>query len=204
MDFTKSAFNSTNFGFSYEYFVSNNFSIVLGVDGYNRQKVGTYEGFISEEIDNEIWAFDYGEGFPISHVFAVSITPIQLSLKLAPLGRSGRFIPYIGGGVGLYLWNVRLQGEMIDFNDAELFYDPNLDEDVWGYYVYEVDAREDSRLSVGYHAFGGIMVPIANRISLDVAFKYSIVTAAFTEGFVGFPDFDLGGYTIVIGMNYWF
>ena len=204
MDFAKSDFNSTNFGFAYEYFITNNFSLVLGVDGYNRQSLGTYDGYVSEEIDSEIWAFDYGEGFPVSHVFSVSVTPIQLSVKLAPLGRAASFIPYIGGGIGLYLWNVRLQGELIDFNEAELFYDPNIDQDVTGYLTYQVDAREESRLSLGYHAFAGIMVPVANRISIDAAFKYTIVTGGFTEGFVGFPDFDLGGYTIVIGMNYWF
>jgi len=204
MDFTKSDFNATNFGFAYEYFLSNNFSLMLSVDGYSRQRLGQYEGYVSEEIDQEIWAFDYGEGFPVTHVFSVSVTPIQLSFKMAPLGRTGRVIPYLGGGIGVYLWNVRLQGEMIDFNDAELFYDPGLDEDVWGYYVYQVDAREQSRLTLGYHAFAGFMVPVANRISLDIGFKYSIVTGALTEGFEGFPDFDLGGYTVILGMNYWF
>jgi opacity protein-like surface antigen len=204
MDFTKNNFNATNFGFSYEYFLTNNFSIMLGVDGYNRQRLGSYEGFVSEEIDGDLWAFDYGEGFPVTHVFSVSITPIQMSIKLAPLGRTGRFIPYVGGGIGLYLWTVRLQGEMIDFDDAELFYDPGIDEDVWGYFTYEVDAREENRLSVGYHAFAGFMIPIANRISLDLAVKYSLVSGSFQEGFTGFPDFDLGGYTFILGMNYWF
>lgn len=204
MDFAKSDFQATNFGFAYEYFLSNNFSLMLGVDGYNRQRLGVYEGLVSEEVDGDIWAFDYGDGFPISHVFSVSITPIQASIKLAPMGRANRFIPYIGGGVGIYLWSARIQGEMVDFNETELFYDPNLDQDVYGNLVYQVDAREESRLSIGYHAFAGFMVPIANRISVDLGFKYTIVTGSMNDGFVGFPNFDLGGYTIILGMNYWF
>jgi len=204
MDFTKNDFMATSFGFSYEYFLSREISIALSVDGYTRKKVGIYDGYVGETIEDYDYAFDYGEGFAISHVFDVSITPIQASLKLTPMGRGGKFTPYIGGGAGIYLWNVRLQGEMIDFSTSEEFYDPSINADVIGYPIYLTDAREENKITIGFHAFGGIMVPVANRISIEAEFKYNFLKGTFTEGFEGFEDFDLSGYQISIGLNYWF
>jgi len=204
MSFTKADFQNTNFAFGYEYFFSREFSLILGVEGYTKNKSGIYNDYVGEDIDGEGFAFDYGEGYPISHVFSVSITPVQASLKLTPLGRKGKIIPYVGGGFSAYLWTVRIQGDMIDFDAGEEFIDVDLDAVVIGYPTYTVDAREENKLSFGFHVFGGIMVPIANRISLDVEVKYNKGSGTFKDGFIGFDPFDLGGWTISAGINYWF
>ena len=204
MDFKKSDFMGSNFGFSYEYFLTRELSLALSIDGYTRKKVGLYNDYIKETVGGQDYAFDYGEGYGISHVFDVSITPIQVSLKIAPLGRKGSFIPYVGGGVGIYLWNVRIQGDMIDFSDPVEFYDTSLDEYVIGYPVYITDAREENKIKLGYHALGGVMFPIANRISIEGEFKYNFLKGNFSESFLGFEAFDLSGYQISIGLNYWF
>lgn len=204
LDFSKSDFMGTNFGFSYEYFLSKEMSVALSIDGYARKKVGIYNDYVKETINNEDYAFDYGEGYAISHVFDVSITPIQVSLKIAPMGRKGKFIPYVGGGLGLYLWNIRLQGDMIDFSTYDIFYDPSIDSNVKGYPVYATDAREENKIKIGYHALAGLMFPVANRISIEAEFKYNFLKGALTKGFEGFEDFDLSGYQISVGMNYWF
>jgi opacity protein-like surface antigen len=206
MDFDESDFYGQNFGFTYEYFLSRELSLSLSVDSYTKKKVGYYEGYVGETIDGLDYAFDYGEGFGISHVFDVSITPIQLSAKLAPMGRTGRFIPYIGGGVGIYLWNVTLQGYIIDFAPGaeEIFYDPNIGEDVIGFPVDSALLREDNRFNIGFHALGGVMFPIANRISIEGEFKYNFLKGDLTEAFEGFEPFDLSGYQLTVGLNYWF
>lgn len=204
MNFTKGHFQTTNFAFSYEYFVTREVSFVFGIDGYTKNKTGIYEGFVGESFGDVDYAFDYGEGFPISHVFSVSITPIQASIKFAPLGRKGKIIPYVAGGVGAYLWTVRLQGDMIDFDVGEEFIDQNLNATVIGYRIFTVDAREENKIKFGFHAMGGIMVPIANRVSLEGEVKYFMVTAPFKDGFVGFDPFDLSALTISFGLNYWF
>jgi len=204
MDFTKTNFQSSNFSFSYEYFFSNEMSLILSIDTYTKQKTGVYIDYVGETIDGEDYAFDYGEGFPISHVFSVSSTPLQVGVKLTPLGRRGKFIPYIGGGAGLYIWSIKIQGESIHFDEWDWFYDPNIDEDVKGYYIYFEDAREENKLNIGFQVFGGIMFPVANRISIDAEFKYHIAKGPLTEGFEGFENFDLAGYQISVGLNYWF
>jgi opacity protein-like surface antigen len=204
MMFTKTGFQDSNFGFGYEYFLSNQLSVVFNVEGYSKNKLGQYENFVGETIDDFDYAFDYGQGFSIVHTFSVSITPIQLSLKIAPLGRRQKIIPYVGGGAGLYIWNVRMWGDLILMDEYEEFDDPNLNQTVKGYYIVPVDAREENKLKVGFHAFGGIMVPVANKISFEAEFKYNFAKGELTEAFEGFEPFDLSGYQISVGLNYWF
>lgn len=211
MSFDKSNFHSMNFAFAYEHFLTKQLSIHLSIEGYSKQKWGFYEdwvGYIDDEY-NWDWAYpaDYVGDYKPGHTFGVSITPLQISLKLTPLGRRGGFIPYVGGGVGVYLWSVRIRGgDFIDFDDP--WYDPVNEVDIFPLYN-PVETREDNRLTLGYHAFGGVMIPIANRITIEAEFKYNIAKGNFPEdnffyGFWGFQPFDISGYAISLGLNYWF
>ncbi len=212
MSLTKSNYQASSFGFGYEYFFSNQLSVVLNVEGYSKNKLGYYEEYVGYEFFEGDFAFPIEEfegDFDPSHTFSVSITPIQLSLKIAPLGRGNKFIPYIGGGVGLYIWSVRLYGDIIDFEDDSYYYE---DEEIIVdpiYPIYPANIRDENNLKVGYHAFGGIMIPVANRISFEAEFKYNSAKGKFSEddpysGFLGFEPFDLSSYQISVGLNYWF
>jgi len=203
MSFSKTNYQTTNFGFGYEYFFSNHLSLVLNVEGYSKNKLGQYLDYVAVEDFDGVWAYpleDFvGDWIP-SHTFSVSITPFQLSVKIAPFGRRAKIIPYIGGGVGVYLWSVKLFGEFVDFSDE--WWDQDFEVAV--YPIFQVDAREENKLKIGFQGFAGFMIPLANRISLEAEFKYNIAMADFTEAFEGFEPFDLSGYQISIGMNYWF
>lgn len=213
MSFNKTNYQTTNFGFSYEYFLTREMSLAISVDSYTRNKSGNYVDYGAISFVDGDFAFpnDYVPDFIPYHSFNVSITPIQVSLKLTPLGRRGKFIPYVGGGVGLYLWSVRIYGDLIDFSDEDkyYYYDPDLDADIRVYPIELVDAREDNRLTIGYHAFIGLMYPVARRITLEAEFKYNIVKGNFRTdperiAFEGFEAFDLSSYQISLGLNYWF
>jgi hypothetical protein len=204
MSFEKGDFQDTVFCFTYEYFLSNQISLALSLDGYSEKKAGSYVGYVGDIVDDQIYAFDYGQGASITHVFTVSITPLQASIKLTPLGRRASIIPYLGGGVGAYIWTVRLQGDTIDFSDPQWFYDQDLGEDVIGYPVYPTDIRVESKFTIGFHGFAGIMVPVANRISVEGEFKFNYASGSLDPHFQGFENFDLSGYQVTIGINYWF
>ena len=223
MTFDRTNYTTTNFSFAYEYFLTREVSVVLGIDSFSKNKVGSYLDVIGytdlyvPALDQFLdFAFpdDYiNEDFFPTHIFNISITPIQLSLKLTPMGRSGKFIPYVGGGVGLYLWNVRLNGDWIDFLD-EWYYNeftgeihddnPVAGEDISIYPVWFDDFWESNRISFGYHAFGGIMVPFTKRMTFEVEFKYNVAKGELKEAFEGFEPFDLSAYQISLGLNYWF
>jgi len=200
MSFTKSNFQDSNFGFGYEYFFTRELSLVLNVEGYSKNKVGFYKDYSAiTATDGYDYAFFDEPGNAVMHTFSVSITPIQFSIKLSPLGRKGKIIPYVGGGAGIYLWSVRLYGDVIDFNAPEEFTDGTI-----GYPVFMADAREDNKFKMGYHAFGGVMIPVANRISFEAEFKYQSLTAELVDAFEGFQPFDLSGFQFSLGLNYWF
>jgi opacity protein-like surface antigen len=207
MSFSKTNYTTTNFSFAYEYFLTREVSVVLGIDSFSKNKVGSYVDYVGIELVDGDFAFptDYVEDFFPTHIFNVSITPIQLSLKLTPMGRTGKFIPYVGGGVGLYLWNVRLNGDLVDFDDVWVY----VPDDIDIYPITTVDAWENNRISFGYHAFGGIMVPFTKRMTFEVEFKYNVAKGNFRTdpdriAFEGFEAFDLSAYQITLGMNYWF
>jgi opacity protein-like surface antigen len=204
MTYEKTDYQATAFCFTYEYFLSNQISLTLSLDGYNKKKVGTYLDYVADTVEQEIYAFDYGQGSSISHVFTVGITPIQASIKLTPLGRRASIIPYLGGGVGVYMWTVRLQGETIDFSNPQEFFDTDLGEVVIGYPVYPTDIRVESKFTIGFQGFVGVMVPIANRVSIEGEFKFNTADGNLDPDFQGFENFDLSGYQVTIGINYWF
>ncbi|MGB7295509.1 MAG: hypothetical protein WBC70_07955 [Candidatus Aminicenantales bacterium] len=206
MSFQKSDFQNATLGIFYEHFFSREISLLIGLDVYNKINLGAYRDYVGYSFAEGDFAFPYqyyDGDFDISHQFNVSITPIQASLKLTPLGRSSGFIPYIGAGLSLYIWSVKMRGDIIDFTDEWFYDDPDLGE-VPIYGVYPTDARQESRFSVGFQGFAGIMFPIASRLALEAEFKYNYGKGSLGDTFEGFDDFDLSSYQISVGVNYWF
>ncbi len=209
MTFKKSDMNAGILGVGYEYFLSKQLSLELSVETYSKTKAGIYRDYVGYAFDEGDFAFPfefYDGDFDIQHRMKVRITPLQLSLKLLPMGRQGRIIPYVGGGVGLYFWNVGIRGEIVDFADDTWVYD---DPDLGAVQIYPInlsDTFEGGRVSVGYHAMGGLMVPIGNRVTISAEFRANFAKGKWKSdsAFFDFEDFDLGGYALTAGFNYWF
>lgn len=206
MSFRKSDYQGGMLGLAYEYFINRNISFVLSLDFYSRNKGGFYRDWAMFSFGNQEFAFPaslYPNGDMIIHSFEVSKTPFQVSIKVTPLGRRVRFVPYFGGGAGLYLWSVRIHGRMIDFSDPYVYEDPYYG-DVDVYPVSYVISNESNRFSIGYHGFAGVMLPIGYRTTLDLGVRYNFLKVNFRDAFEGFEKFDLSGYVLTIGLNYWF
>jgi opacity protein-like surface antigen len=213
MSFLKSNFQAATFSFSYEGFLTSELSLVIGIDTYSKNKTGYYKDYVGVQFDEGDFALPaqyYNGDFTPSHRLSVSITPLEFSLKVAPFGRRGKVIPYFGAGVGIYLWSVRMEGDFVDFSD-EYIYDDPAGYEVPVYPIYAVDAMEGrnfGRIAFGWQAFGGVQVPIANRLTVDVEAKYSSAKGKMgtnpNEGFYGFQPLDLGGVQFSLGINYWF
>ncbi|MGB8952986.1 MAG: hypothetical protein WCC06_10035 [Candidatus Aminicenantales bacterium] len=230
MDFTKSNFHDSSFGIAYEYFLTKQISLVLSIDAYSKSKLGYYNDYVGyflsrtdsagkDFLGNYASLSDYEKIFAPSNSFEeeyvpghrldISITPIQLSLKFIPLGRRMKFIPYIGGGMGLYIWSVRLEGYIVNFDPllSESYVDPESNEIPLYpiYYANAIEGEHFGRLTVGYHLLGGFMFPIGHRLTLDCEFKFNSVRSQFKKALLGFTDpFDLSGYQLSLGLNYWF
>ena len=203
MDFQKSDFQNTTLGIFYEHFLTREISLVIGVEGYGQTRLGSYVEFVSSSEMDWPYPAEFYEGYAISHNFSVSVTPIQLSVKFAPLGRRSGFIPYLGGGICLYVWNVKVLGDIVDFAYWEDIVEPDLGV-VRIYAVDYAELRADNRFNIGFQAFAGFMIPIARRLALEAEFKFNYGKGSLGEAFRGFESFDLSGYQISLGANYWF
>jgi len=224
MSFTRSNFQDSSFGIAYEHFLTRQISLVISLETYSKSKGGYYKDYYGYSLLRESFRGDYAvyadyegcfeplnmfEGeFTPGHRLDISITPLQLSLKITPLGRRIKLIPYLGGGVGLYLWSVRLQGDLISFDLPDVQYYETQDYLIPVLPVYYADAIEGEnfgRISFGYHLFGGFMFPVGQRLTLNAEFKFNNARAMLKKAFEGFTDpFDLSGYQISLGINYWF
>lgn len=208
MTYKKTSFQDATMGLNFELFLSRNFSLLLGLDVFRKNKAALYRDWVGLETNLGPYAFpaeEFRGQFQVKHSITVAYAPLQASFKWAPLGRRGTLIPYVGGGVNAMIWNVRMDGMLIDFNSPELF------EDFYGqatvYPVYEVYARESDglgRVSFGWQAFGGLMIPVGTRMTADVGAQYFSAPAEFKEAFVDFQPFTIGGFQIYLGINYWF
>jgi hypothetical protein len=215
MDYGKNAFHGMSFGFAFEYFLTRELSLEFSIDAfYSRTVSGAYKDYLGFQNASDYWAVPAAydkymdvNTFSTGHSLRVSITPIQMTLKIAPFGRRGTIIPYVGGGIGVYFWNVRMEGDLIDFSDEYVYSstpEHDLQYDLPVYPLYSVDAREEQKIEVGYHVLGGFMVAVGKQITLDIGAKYNIAKGKMTDSFQGFDRFDLGGFQISLGLNYWF
>ncbi len=210
MSFNKSKFLGSMFGLGYEYFVSKNISLAFTLDFYSKSRAGYYANYDQTEFDAGFFAFpidqepaDIANWDFIEHAFGVSSTPLQVSLKLLPLGRKTRLIPFVGGGAGFYFWSVKLQGEIVDFSEPWVYTDPDLG-DIDIYPVLSAQYAKERGAQFGYHAFAGFQIPIGFRATLEAEARYHWAKARLGGTLPGYEDFDLGGLTVTVGFNYWF
>ena len=212
MSFQKKDYRGGIMGVGYDFFLGKNLSLSLVVESYSRSRRGFYNDWVLNTLDEGDFAFpfDLYEGEDIFHSFHVSVTPIQLSLKLLPLGRRTKLIPYVGGGASLVFWGVRMFGDQVNFNPVDINGDPieyYYPDEVYGdVLVYPVEPLNASErgTAFGWHAFGGFQYPIGYRTTIEAEARYHSVKGRFDELFVGFDDFELGGLALTVGLSYWF
>lgn len=201
---TRADYQSAMFGLSYEHSFNPFFSLEVAADYYSRSRSGFYKDYEGISFADGDFAFNSSQvsgDFSLVQTFSVSILPIQLNLKITPLGRRGWLIPYFGGGAALNIWSVRIFGDMVDFSQPTPFVTDSGDT-VTGYPTAVVDAR-DTHLAVSYQAFAGVMYPVGGRMSVDAGFKYFIGQGDLKK-IQGFQPVDLNGFLLFIGFNYWF
>jgi len=214
MTFTPSDFRGAILGGGYEWFLSPQFSLAFSVDFFSRENGGYYRDYVGVSLNNTDFQGDYAfpaqyyyGDFEVLHTLHISMTPIQLSLKIAPLGRKHRIIPYVGGGGGLYFLHAHIYGSMVDFSQGVVVSDPEVPQagDFTIYPVTFINAHETQAV-FGAHAFGGLMFPIGYRMTLEAEGRYHWASANFNGAFPAseFGKFDLSGWSVSLGFNYWF
>ncbi len=183
--FEEEDLNSFQAGFAFNYHVNNFMTLTVEAGGSFGWTVTEYADYVDEF------------GYSIQTDIELGVFPVEVSVKLNPLGRGkkiGRFgavkrhpiIPYIGAGVGVYLYNYREFGDYIDFANEEIVY----------------AEFESFNAGVGYFVVAGFEIPMGNSFGFLAEYKYRWAEAPLTDDFVGFDDFDLSGQVFSIGMTF--
>jgi hypothetical protein len=207
MSYNRTDFQDAAFGVDYEIFLTRELSLMFSFDTFTKSKAGTYKNYVGYHLDNGDFAFpsSFQGDYTPSHLLRYTITPLQASIKITPLGRRGKVIPYFGGGIGLYIYSLRLIGDLIDFSNPYVYSEAGYP-DVNVFPISSVDAMEGTglgRVAFGYQVFGGLQIPIYHRLTLDGEVKYSSATSKMNN-FAGFAPLDLGNLQLSLGITYWF
>jgi opacity protein-like surface antigen len=204
MTFAKDSFVDAIVGFEYEYTINRNLSLVFEISSFSKNKAGDYKDWVGDYIEGYgYFAYPKGviDGYAISHVFGVSITPLQVSFKFSPVGRRAFIRPYFGAGVGVYFWRCRLEGDTPLFDEAHEWYD--VDYGVYIYEIWESYVRDENNINFGWHVMAGLSFPLGVRMSIFGEFKYNKAQGELDK-FEGFEPFDLSGSQISFGFSYRF
>ncbi len=142
------------------------------------------------DVDVEDRDFVYPDGTPIARTITLNVVPIEMTLKFLPLGRMRRgAIPYLGGGVGLYIWKYHEIGDFV----FDRFGDPFID----------FDEFQASGVEIGWHVLAGIQIRIGRRSTLDFEIKYHDARGDMGRDFPGFNPIDLSGVSLLTGISFW-
>lgn len=135
--------------------------------------------------------FTYPDDSAIVHTIFLRQVPLQASIKILPLGRERKIIPYFGGGVGLYFWKYWEYGDFV----IDRYTDPTI---ITGSF-------ESTGADVGYHGMFGLMFPFGYHYTVNAEVKYAKVHGHLGEDFdPTFEPIDLGGLTVTAGFSFWF
>jgi opacity protein-like surface antigen len=207
MSYQRTNFQDTSFGIDYEIFLTRELSLMFSFDTFSKSKAGVYKNYVGYQLSTGDFAFpnSFQGDFTPGHSLRYTVTPLQASIKVTPLGRRVKIIPYFGGGVGLYIYSLRMTGDLIDFSAPSVYSEAGYP-DVNVYPINPVDAMEGEnygRLALGYQVFGGLQVPVGSRLTLEGEFKYSSAKSKMNN-FTGFQPLDLGNLQMSLGITYWF
>jgi hypothetical protein len=144
----------------------------------------------SEFLD---WVGD--DDLPIEQVTTLRTVPVTATVRylLVPRGRRisemawlpSRTTPYIGAGGGIVWYRLQQDGEFVDFEDYDIFYD--------------VLATSGSNAMV--HALAGVDHWFMPRLGLNAEVRYSHGGARPDQSFRFFDRLDLSGVQATLGLS---
>jgi hypothetical protein len=148
-------------------------------------------GYTEKDTITEDKDFVYPDDAPILHTISLRMVPLQGNIKILPLGRDRKIIPYFGGGIGLYFWRYWEYGDFI----TNRYTEPEI---ITGSFL-------STGADIGYQAMFGMMVPFGYHYSANGELKYVRVHGNLGSDFdPTFEPIDLSGLYVTFGISYWF
>jgi hypothetical protein len=181
-------------------FAAGAFAVELGLRAHERVDLVFGAGHAAVKRATELRDFeeDDAAGSAIRQELRQSQTPLTVGVRgyLIPPGRAvGRLAwvpsavaPYLGGGVGITRGAVQLEGEFVDYETWDIFY----------------DRYRSSGLSPAVYAAAGVELRIGRQFGVVGEVRREWSEHELGPAFEGFEPLDLTGSRVTLGMQWRF
>ncbi len=163
------------FGLGSLFGLGNLFEGGLGVGYYSRTVPTSYANFTDQN------------GNEIQQNLQLRIVPFTATVRFLPLGRRSGIVPYIGGGVGVFVWRYSETGRFVDFTDNSIFQ---------ANFV-------GSGAATGPVIVGGARVPFGTW-SVGAEIRYQNAKGSLSTNDFLAPKIDLTGFNYLFTVGYRF
>ena len=167
----------------------------LGIRLTDRIDLAFGLGYEDSEIDSESREFIGTDDLPILQTTTFRRIPFTVGLKVYLTDRGRRIsdlawiprklTPFVGGGAGFVWYEFEQEGEFVDYETLDIFYD----------YFSSSDGSPLTYLS------GGFDYSLGQRWILTAEARYSWASAGMSGSFIGFDDIDLTGLRAAFGFS---
>lgn len=151
-------------------------------------------GWVNSSVDSEFRAWVDLDDLPIEQVTTLLLVPITLSAKyyFRDRGRTvGRFAwvpnaltPYVGAGVGIVHYRFEQEGDFVDFETFDIFYD-------------RFTSQGEAPLLRG---LAGLSLSVGKQFELSGEVRYDLASPAMGSDFEDFDPLDLNGFRGLVGI----
>jgi len=183
----KSDFNTGSFALEFGYGVTPRLDIIGTMDMNGMNHASDYRDW----EDNR--------GLPIQQTTELKQLNLTVSAKFAliPRGRAisklawipNTFIPYVGAGGGYGKYELRQNGDFVDFDNGNNVFSDTFVSDGW---------------SPTFHVLGGTDIQVFRHMMLSFDARYAWQKATLERDFIGFEPIDLGGFRFGAGVHFAF
>lgn len=158
----------------------------LGLNKYLEAGLGV--GYVDASANSMYRDYVRDDGSDIRQQTRLRNVPMNVNVKLMPLGRDKQIQPYVGVGLQVNKWSYQESGQFIDFNS------PNYD-------IYKDTYKADG-VAVGPVAIAGLRIPLNKKVSLNGEYRHQWAKGGLPAngGFAG-DHVDLGGGTFQAGVT---
>jgi hypothetical protein len=145
-------------------------------------------GYYSKSVPSVYAELVNSDGTEIQQDLRMRIAPFTATVRWLPLGGKSTVVPYIGGGLGVFMWKYEESGQFVDFSDNSIFS---------GTYT-------GSGATTGPVFLGGIRVPVGTwGVGGELRYQHAVADLPADQGFAG-PKIDLSGWSYLFSINFKF
>jgi hypothetical protein len=168
-------FNGVTVGGEYLVGLGRNLEAGLGVGFYQRSVPTSYTAFVNTD------------GSEIAQTLKLRIVPFSATVRFLPIGERDRIQPYIGAGVGVFVWRYSETGQFVD-GSGNVFN----------------GTFSGSGSEVGPLVLAGLRLPMGPvGVGGEIRWQKAKATLPADQSFAG-PKVDLGGFNYLFTVNFRF